>query len=52
MALSKTLYHLLITGSTIQEISLYGSFVDHFLLFKFRVYHVYLSVHCSLVVTC
>ena len=26
--------------------------MDHFLLFVFRVCHVFLSVHCSLVVTC
>ena len=45
MSFSKTLYHLLITGSKIP-------FVDYFLLFQFRVCHVFLSVHCSLVVTC
>ena len=26
--------------------------MDHFLLFMFRVRHAFLSVHCSLVVTC
>ena len=26
--------------------------MDHFLLFMFRVCHAFLSVHCSLVVTC
>ena len=26
--------------------------MDHFLLFMFRVYHAFVSVHCSLVVTC
>ena len=26
--------------------------MDHFLLFMFRVCHAFLSVHCSLAVTC
>ena len=29
-----------------------ASFVDSFLLFMFRVCHVFLSVHSSLVITC
>ena len=26
--------------------------MDHFLIFVFRVCHAFMSVHCSLVVTC
>ena len=29
-----------------------ASFVDHFLLFMFRVYCVFLTVYCNLVVAC